>query len=722
MFVSQQRSGTSILSLTIRVSLGLVVLIGVVANECQALQKQRATAVVKKGAGTAAKIFAKGGGGESSNSYTSPVVGKYLFYGGSSFAAASDDAAIATDKTALDDGDDATNANYSSYVHGINGVFIDIQSINGEVDADDFEFRVGNDDSPEDWPLAPAPTITTDFGGGVGGSDRVKLVWPNGSIAKTWLQIRVRGNTTTRVADDEIFYFGNAVGEALDSASNARVNLIDVGLARANQSGFGSVPIDSAYDFDRGGRVNLVDVGLARANQSGFSSVELISPVTPALQEIGFNRGVNFGNMLEAPNEGDWGLTVEERFFNRVVEAGFDHVRLPISWTTHASQNAPYTVDSTYFDRIDWCIEQALDRGLKLIVNVHHYNELNDDPVAEEARALAIWNQIATRYQAEPGTVYFEVLNEPHGAFDANPQLWDDYLSAALAVIRTTNPTRKVLVGPLGYNSIGQLPNFDPPVDDNLIASVHYYSPFLFTHQGATWVGDPPPPTGVEWINDRLGFASEWQSWSWDTTITPKIGAVEIEYTGAWAGLRFRSPAPVSDVNSFSFTVDKAMTLNIIWRAPDETELGNEVINTSAGTQTYTVDFGANVTVIDIGIQNLTANPVAPYDLTTAELSGPSGSLTLIETEEEAVNNSFAFAALWSQTFNIPIHLGEFGAYEPGDINSRVRWTTTVREAAEANNIPFSYWEFGAGFGIFNPSADQWRLQLLQSLIPEFAN
>jgi endoglucanase len=94
----------------------------------------------------------------------------------------------------------------------------------------------------------------------------------------------------------------------------------------------------------------------------------------------------------------------------------------------------------------------------------------------------------------------------------------------------------------------------------------------------------------------------------------------------------------------------------------------------------------------------------------------------LIETEEEAVNNSFAFAALWSQTFNIPIHLGEFGAYEPGDINSRVRWTTTVREAAEANNIPFSYWEFGAGFGIFNPSADQWRLQLLQSLIPEFAN
>lgn len=658
------------------------------------------------------------------NSYTSPVVGKYLFYGGSGFASASDNDAIAPDKTAFDDGDSATFNSYSSYVHGINGIFIDIQSINGTVDVDDFEFRVGDDDSPEDWTLAPAPTITTDVGGGVNGSDRVKLVWVDGTILNTWLQVRIRGNTTTRVADDEVFYFGSAVCEVLNSATDARVNLVDVGLTRSNQTGFGSAPIDSPYDFDRDGRINLVDVGLCRANQTGFSSLPLITPVTPALidlAELGFRRGVNFGNMLEAPNEGDWGLFVEERFFNRVVEGGFDHIRLPITWTTHTATTPPYTIDPVYLDRVDWCIEQALDRGLKMIVNVHHYGELNADPVAETPRALAIWNQIATRYRDEPGTIFFEVLNEPHDVFSTDAQLWNDYFDAALQVIRNTNPVRKVLVGPINYNSIDSLPTLDPPADDNLIASVHYYEPFLFTHQGASWI-DPPPPVGVDWINNRLGFGSNWQSWSWNTTLTPKIGALGVEYTAGWAGLRFHGNAPVSDVDSFSFTVNQPMTLNISWRDAGDVELGTQVVNTTSGTNEYTVNFGAPVTIGDIVIQNLTPDPVGEYDLTTAQLNGTSGSLSLLQTEEEAINSSFAFAALWSQTFGIPIHLGEFGAYEPGDLPSRVRWTTTVREAAEANNIPFSYWEFGAGFGIFDPANDQWRLQLLQSLIPEFVN
>jgi endoglucanase len=41
-------------------------------------------------------------------------------------------------------------------------------------------------------------------------------------------------------------------------------------------------------------------------------------------------RGVNMGNMLEAPNEGEWGLYVEEEYFDLIKEAGFDFVRLPV--------------------------------------------------------------------------------------------------------------------------------------------------------------------------------------------------------------------------------------------------------------------------------------------------------------------------------------------------------------------------------------------------------
>ena len=75
---------------------------------------------------------------------------------------------------------------------------------------------------------------------------------------------------------DDVFYFGNVIGETGNSG-NAVVNLSDVSLTRTNQSGFGSVGIDSIYDYNRDGRVNLSDLSLARTNQSGFSSVQLIT-------------------------------------------------------------------------------------------------------------------------------------------------------------------------------------------------------------------------------------------------------------------------------------------------------------------------------------------------------------------------------------------------------------------------------------------------------------
>src|SRR5690349_11190137 len=56
---------------------------------------------------------------------------------------------------------------------------------------------------------------------------------------------------------------------------------------------------------------------------------------TPVPSQL-LRRGVNLGNMLEAPNEGDWGLTVQEEYLDRITEAGFDFIRLPVRWNTHA--------------------------------------------------------------------------------------------------------------------------------------------------------------------------------------------------------------------------------------------------------------------------------------------------------------------------------------------------------------------------------------------------
>jgi hypothetical protein len=87
-------------------------------------------------------------------------------------ANAADDAAIATDKSALLAGSKATFANYTSYSRGLNGIMVDIANLAGTPQLGDFEFRVGNDANPGGWSAAPAPTGIT-VRQGAGTADRI---------------------------------------------------------------------------------------------------------------------------------------------------------------------------------------------------------------------------------------------------------------------------------------------------------------------------------------------------------------------------------------------------------------------------------------------------------------------------------------------------------------------------------------------------------------------
>src|ERR1043165_4324095 len=87
-------------------------------------------------------------------------------------------------------------------------------------------------------------------------------------------------------------------------------------------------------------------------------------------------RTVNIGNALEAPTEGEWGVTIKDEYFQIIHDAGFTAVRLPVRWSAHALKEAPYTIDAAFFDRVDHVVNQALSQHLAVIVNVHHYEEM----------------------------------------------------------------------------------------------------------------------------------------------------------------------------------------------------------------------------------------------------------------------------------------------------------------------------------------------------------
>ena len=215
-------------------------------------------------------------------------------------------------------------------------------------------------------------------------------------------------------------------------------------------------------------------------------------------------RGVNFGNMLDAPAEGAWGLRVDDRYIALVgTGTSIASVRLPVRWSNHASLDAQARIDPAFMARVDDVVQRLLARGVPVVVDMHHYRQLDGDPrdpgeaavpdELVERRFLAMWTQIAEHFRAAPATLAFELYNEPHGRLAPR---WNDLMSRALRVVRASNPERVVVVGPTQWNSARGLVDFTMPPDANLVLTVHHYDPFTFTHQGAPWI-KPALPQGV---------------------------------------------------------------------------------------------------------------------------------------------------------------------------------------------------------------------------------
>lgn len=301
-------------------------------------------------------------------------------------------------------------------------------------------------------------------------------------------------------------------------------------------------------------------------------------------------RGINMGNAFEAPSETAWGNPWKPEYFRMIRNLGFSHVRVPVRWepADRSSSTEPYSINPDFMGRIKQVVDSALKNQLHIIINMHHHDALFENPAGQKPRFLSQWKQISEFFSTYSDSLLFEVLNEPNGAL--TPELWNQYFSDALQVIRQSNPTRTVLMGTANWGGLGGISQLQLPQDANLILTIHYYNPFRFTHQGAEWSGD------------------EAQTW-----------------------------------------------------------LGTEYYDT--------------------------------------------------ETDRQTIRNEFAEALAFSQTHQIPIHIGEFGAYEKADLESRVRWTTYLARWFEQQGFSWAYWEFSAGFGIYKPSTGQYLTKLVDALL-----
>ncbi|MEE9273376.1 MAG: glycoside hydrolase family 5 protein [Robiginitomaculum sp.] len=220
------------------------------------------------------------------------------------------------------------------------------------------------------------------------------------------------------------------------------------------------------------------------------------SVLMPKPTPLTIKRCMNLGNALEAPNEGDWGYTIRSRDLKNIRDAGFDTIRLPVRWDTHAQHRPPYQIDPNFMARVKTVSSGAKAYGLNVIIDVHHYESLMSNTAREEARFLAIWDQIARNFSSAPNSVFFEILNEP--TLDISMEELNALYAKTVPIIRASNPTRKLILGGNSWNSIESLSLINFPKDANLVATFHDYGPHAFTHQGAEW-SKPEMPLGRRW-------------------------------------------------------------------------------------------------------------------------------------------------------------------------------------------------------------------------------
>lgn len=205
---------------------------------------------------------------------------------------------------------------------------------------------------------------------------------------------------------------------------------------------------------------------------------------------------INMGNSLEPPQEGAWGgQAITEADFANIKAAGFDTVRIPVRWHNKSQESAPYTVDPKWMARVAQVVDWALEEDLHVILNSHHFDPIHEDPLGTAQWHGEVWKQIAARFADYPDDrLWFELENEPHNKFDHSNLL--KTLAPALAAVRATNPTRPVIYGGENWSGIDSLATLPLPDDGNIYPTFHYYDPFEFTHQGASWTAPNMPPPG----------------------------------------------------------------------------------------------------------------------------------------------------------------------------------------------------------------------------------
>lgn len=206
-----------------------------------------------------------------------------------------------------------------------------------------------------------------------------------------------------------------------------------------------------------------------------------------------FTKGVNITRWFnytgqDHPTQHFQNYMVPQDFLN-FKELGIGYVRLCVG-PQEIYRDGDY--DHTNMPYIDKGVARLIRNGQAVIWDLHDNSTMGlSKSQTVRAGFVKFWQAVAQHYRgAFESNLVFELKNEP--VFAKNPEVWYELQETTVKAIRAIDPSRTIMVSPTAWSGIEKLPDFKPLPETNLIYTVHCYDPFLFTHQGASWVGDPP--------------------------------------------------------------------------------------------------------------------------------------------------------------------------------------------------------------------------------------
>lgn len=479
-------------------------------------------------------------------------------------------------------------------------------------------------------------------------------------------------------------------------------------------------------------------------------------------------RGIGFGNDVWSSRELPPATHHSEVDFARIAGWGMNAVRFYLNYQLFEDDRAPYQYKDTGFAWIDQNVAWAKANGVYLLLNIHippggfqsngQGNALWTEPENQQ-RLIALWAAIAERYRGEATIAGYDLLNEPRPT--TSRQQWVDLAGRLVSAIRQVDPKhllfieRTLSVGNDWDNDAEM--NFFTVNDENVVYQFHFYEPFEYTHQHASWLnmGDGGKFPDEERISST---GLTWYNWSHQPKTPPQVPPGDSDWTYFESEpyalddpkINALGVSLVSELNAGSVYFDDIVVKEVdadgklvrtvyqddleslagwyFWQAgtqgsgvlsPDA-HAGNGALLISGSD--HDANFGSAFRFIPTkGMRYAVGGYMKGTAVANESRPDPRGNWTQVSRglirldyytaesepyrrDKKMLEGSLARFLAWGKAKNVPLYLGEFGLMHQcfeGGRGGEV-WVADMLDIAAANSLNFTYHTYHeTNFGLF---------------------